>query len=289
MYIYMNGEVVRKEEARISPFDHGFLYGMGLFETFRVYNGHPFLLDDHLERLNRSLEAINIAARFNREQVLAALEMLLERNGYDNAYIRMNVSAGIGEIGLQTAPYTNPNTIIFCKPLPPRSRSAEKQAVLLEIPRNTPEGAERLKSHHFLNNILAKKEAGDDPGTEGIFLTRDGYLAEGITSNLFWIRDGHLFTPSLNTGILNGITREFVIRLAGKMGMNVQEGMYRPEAVLNADEVFVTNSIQEIVPIASFEGHSMPGLSGKKTSELQMHYEKHCKHLWSRKELQEDS
>jgi 4-amino-4-deoxychorismate lyase len=285
LYIYMNGEVVRKEEAGISPFDHGFLYGMGLFETFRVYNGHPFLLDDHLERLNRSLEAISIEVSYTREQVLAALEKLLGKNGCHNAYIRMNVSAGNGEIGLQTAPYTNPNTIIFCKPLPPRSAGAEKQAVMLEIPRNTPEGAERLKSHHFLNNILAKKEAGDDPGIEGIFLTRDGYLAEGITSNLFWIRDGHLFTPSLNTGILNGITRKFVIRLAGKMGMKVEEGMYRPEAVRDADEVFVTNSIQEIVPISSFDGHSMPGLSGKKTSELQVHYENCCEHLWSRNEL----
>lgn len=285
MYIYMNGEVIRKEEARISPFDHGFLYGMGLFETFRVYNGHPFLLDDHLERLNRSLEAINIEGGYTREQVLEKLEMLLGKNGYHNAYIRMNVSAGNGEIGLQTDSYKNPNTIIFCKPLPPRSASAEKQAVMLEIPRNTPEGTERLKSHHYLNNILAKKEAGDDPSIEGIFLTRDGYLAEGITSNLFWIRDDCVFTPSLNTGILNGITRKFVIKLAGKLGLNVQKGMYRPEAVLGADEVFVTNSIQEIVPISSFDGHSMPGLSGKKTLEFQVHYENCCEHLWSRNEL----
>lgn len=285
MYIYMNGEIVRKEEARISPFDHGFLYGMGLFETFRVYNGHPFLLDDHLERLNRSLKAINIEAFYTREQVLAALDMLLGKNGYHNAYVRMNVSAGNGEIGLQTDSYKNPNTIIFCKPLPPRSASAGKQAVMLEIPRNTPEGAERLKSHHYLNNILAKKEAGDDPGIEGIFLTREGYLAEGITSNLFWIRDRHLFTPSLHTGILNGITREFVIRLAGKLGMNVEEGLYRPEAVREADEVFVTNSIQEIVPISSVDGQTMPGLSGKKTSELQKHYENCCEHFWSRNEL----
>ncbi|MCS0674681.1 aminodeoxychorismate lyase [Cytobacillus firmus] len=285
MYIYMNGEVIRKEEARISPFDHGFLYGMGLFETFRVYNGHPFLLDDHLERLNWSLEVLNIDASYKREQVLGALEMLLEKNGYKNAYIRMNVSAGNGEIGLQTAPYTNPNMILFCKPLPSRNTGAEKQAVLLKIPRNTPEGTERLKSHHYLNNILAKKEAGNDPGIEGIFLTKEGFLAEGVTSNLFWINGGHLFTPSLDAGILNGITRRFVMRLAEKLGMNVQEGMYRLEAIVGADEVFITNSIQEIVPICMFDGHPMPGLSGKKTRELQIHYENHCEYLWSRNEL----
>ncbi|GLB61580.1 aminodeoxychorismate lyase [Cytobacillus sp. NCCP-133] len=285
MYIYMNGEVVRKEEARISPFDHGFLYGMGLFETFRVYNGHPFLLDDHLKRLNRSLKVLNIKASYKRIHVLEVLESLLKKNGYQNAYIRMNVSAGSGEIGLQTDPYINPNMLIFCKPLPPRSADQEKQAVLLKIPRNTPEGTERLKSHHYLNNILAKREAGDHPGIEGIFLTKEGFLAEGVVSNLFWIKAGCLFTPSRETGILNGVTRRYVIRLAEKLGMNVQEDMYRPEAVPEADEAFVTNSIQEIVPLSSFDSHPMPGMSGKKTAELQLHYENHCEHLWSRNEL----
>ncbi|CAM3780993.1 aminodeoxychorismate lyase [Cytobacillus oceanisediminis] len=285
MYLYLNGKVVKKEEAAISPFDHGFLYGMGLFETFRVYEGHPFLLDDHLERLNQSLDVLNIEASFTRSQLAEALELLLKKNGYKDAYIRMNVSAGMGEIGLQTDPYTKPNTIIFCKPLPPRSARQEKQAVLLKIPRNTPEGAERLKSHHFLNNILAKREAGNDPGTEGVLLTKEGFLAEGVVSNLFWIKDHVLFTPSIETGILNGITRKFVIRLAETMGLSVREGMYRPEDVWKANEAFVTNSIQEIVPISSFGGHSMPGLSGEKTSKLQSSYERYCECLWSRNEL----
>lgn len=285
MYLYLNGKVLRKEDAAISPFDHGFLYGMGLFETFRVYNGHPFLLDDHLERLNQSLEVLNIEARYTREKVNGALGRLLEKNGYKDAYIRLNVSAGTGEIGLQTDPYTKPNTIIFCKPLPPRGAMQEKQAVLLKIHRNTPEGIERLKSHHYLNNILAKREAGNDPRIEGVFLTKEGFVAEGVVSNIFWIKKGVLFTPSIETGILNGITRRFVVGLAKTMGLSVQEGLYMPEEIWTAEEAFVTNSIQEIVPLSSFDGRSMPGISGEKTSELQSHYERHCEQLWSRNEL----
>lgn len=285
MYIYLNGELAREEEAKISPFDHGFLYGMGLFETFRVYNGHPFLLDDHLERLNRGLKDLNIDASYKREQVLEALDRLLEKNGYKNAYIRMNVSAGTGEIGLQTKPYIHPNTIIFSKPLPQRGLKQEKQAALLNIPRNTPEGTERLKSHHFLNNILAKREVGNDPGTEGLFLTKEGFLAEGVTSNLFWIKGDSICTPSIETGILNGITRQFVARLAETLGMNIQEGLYRAEDLLKADEAFVTNSIQEIVPISAFNGNLMPVLAGTKTSELHELYARHCETLWSRNEL----
>lgn len=205
MFIYLNGDLVRKEDAVISPFDHGFLYGMGLFETIRVYNGHPFLLDDHLQRLNNSLEVLNIKTRYTRDEILEILHPLLKINELTDAYVRLNVSAGIGEIGLQTEPYVHPNLIIFAKPLPPAKGLQEKKSVILQLKRNTPEGFERLKSHHYLNNILAKREIGDHPECEGIFLTEDGYLAEGIVSNLFWIKDQKLYTPALETGILDGI------------------------------------------------------------------------------------
>nr|WP_254119844.1 aminodeoxychorismate lyase [Bacillus sp. FJAT-29790] len=281
----MNGNIVRKEEAVISPFDHGFLYGMGLFETFRVYNGHPFLLDDHLERLNNSLRVLNIEVQYTRDQILEALHMLLEKNHFSNAYIRLNVSAGNGEIGLQTTPYSQPNLIIFSKPLPSRSSMQEKQAVVLKLNRNTPEGTERLKSHHFLNNILAKREVGADLNREGIFLTDGGFLAEGVVSNLFWIKNHVLYTPSIETGILNGITRQFIIKLAEKNGMAVEEGFFTPDKVFGADETFVTNSIQEIVPISSFDGRRMPGITGNKVIELQSQYEEYCESLWSREEL----
>jgi len=282
MHIYFNGQLVKKEEVKISPFDHGFLYGMGLFETFRVYEGHPFLLDDHLERLNKGLEVLNINFRFDREEVYSNLQELLEINNLTNAYIRLNVSAGIGDVGLQVEPYMEPNILIFPKPLPPAGDLVEKKAVLLKLRRNSPEGKERIKSHHFMNNILAKREIGNAADVEGIFLTKDGYLAEGIVSNIFWLKGKVLYTPPVNTGILNGITRQFVIELGKKHNLSVAEGFYTVENVLQADELFVANSIQEIVPITSFEGHKLPGKKGPIVQQLHHDYRYYCKSLWSR-------
>ncbi|MBT2637463.1 aminodeoxychorismate lyase [Bacillus sp. ISL-39] len=285
MFVYMNGSFVKKDEATISPFDHGFLYGLGVFETFRIYNGHPFLLDDHLERLNASLRILDIEAEFNREESVKILEGLLAKNKLKDSYIRFNVSAGNGEIGLQTESYLEPNVIVFAKPLPQAGSMSEKKAVLLELRRNTPEGTERLKSHHYLNNVLAKREAGPEMDTEGIFLTRDGFLAEGIVSNIFWYRDGHLFTPAIETGILNGVTRRFVIALARNAGIEVREGFYKKEEAEKAEEIFLTNSIQEIVPVTDFSGKSFPGKSGVLANSLFGKYEACRETLWSRTKL----
>lgn len=285
MYVYINGQFVLEEDVRISPFDHGFLYGLGVFETFRVYKGHPFLLDDHLERLNASLRLLNIHAVYTREAVVEILDELMSKNGLNHAYIRLNVSAGDGEIGLQTHPYTEPNLIVFSKPLPDAAGMTEKQAVLLELHRNTPEGAERIKSHHYLNNILAKREIGDHLDTEGIFLTKEGFLAEGIVSNVFWYKDGVLFTPAVETGILNGITRRFVIEFASLSGLNVQEGFFKVADAEAAEELFFTNSIQEIVPVTSFNGKNFPGRAGRFVRNLHHFYRAQRQSLWSRKEL----
>ncbi|MDQ1146985.1 4-amino-4-deoxychorismate lyase [Bacillus sp. SORGH_AS 510] len=282
MLIYLNGHFINKEDAKISPFDHGFLYGIGLFETFRVYDGHPFLLDDHLERLNQGLAEILIQQQYTRKEINNILQELLEKNQLTNAYIRLNVSAGLGEVGLQVEPYLQPNMIIFPKPLPPSGGLIEKKAVLLKVKRNSPEGNQRLKSHHYLNNVLAKREIGDFPDVEGIFLSEQGYLAEGIVSNLFWIKGNVLYSPSLHTGILNGITRQFVIKLGWKNNLQIREGHYSVEEALEADEMFVTNSIQEIVPITSFEGRNYPGKEGSWVQQFHQDYRQYSKNLWSR-------
>lgn len=282
MLIYLNGHFINKEDALISPFDHGFLYGIGLFETFRVYDGHPFLLDDHLERLNQGLAELSIQQQYTRKEIKNILQELLERNQLTNAYIRLNVSAGLGEVGLQVEPYLQPNLIIFPKPLPPAGELIEKKAVLLKVKRNSPEGNQRLKSHHYLNNVLAKREIGDFPDLEGIFLNEQGYLAEGIVSNLFWIKGNVLYSPSLHTGILNGITRQFVIQLGWKNNLQIREGLYSIEEALEADEMFVTNSIQEIVPITSFEGRNFPGKESPWVQKFHQDYRQYCKNLWSR-------
>jgi 4-amino-4-deoxychorismate lyase len=285
MYLYINGQIVNKDEARISPFDHGYLYGMGLFETIRVYKRHPFLLDDHLERLNTGLEVLNIRKHFNREKTNKVLQQLLEANKLTNAYIRFNVSAGIGEVGLQVAPYMEPNILIFAKPLPVAKEMTEKKAVILKLKRNTPEGLDRLKSHHYMNNMLAKREIGDAADCEGIFLTEEGFIAEGIVSNVFWKNGNTLYTPALRTGILNGITRQFIIQLAKRNRMRVVEGFYRYQDAAGAEEMFVTNSIQEIVPISQFEDQEMPGKNGQFVHQLHTFYRESSERLWSRSEI----
>ncbi|MBP0727238.1 aminodeoxychorismate lyase [Bacillus sp. RG28] len=284
MILYYNGEYVSGEDLRISPFDHGFLYGLGLFETFRVYNKHPFLLDDHLNRLRRSLEECQIQWKMTNSEVFDVLQELLDRNNLQNGYIRLNVSAGVGHIGLQTEPYSKPNTIFFIKEMP-ETTIGEKIGVLLSTPRNTPEGNVRLKSHHYLNNVIGKREVGDSAFKEGLFLTKDGHLAEGVVSNLFFLKGDKLYTPSLQTGVLNGVTRQFVLNWCTLNKVQYEEGLYTVDDLLSSDEVFVTNSIQEIVPISSVENVHFKGKSGEFVKTLQLAYKSYTSKLFSMSEL----
>lgn len=284
MFVYLNGEFVKQEEALISPFDHGFLYGLGVFETVRVYDHHPFLLHDHIERLNCSLQQLNIQKQMCNEEVFHAIQELLWLNDLKDAYVRMNVSAGKGMLGLTVEPYLHPTVIIFMKELHiPENQT--KEGVILSTPRNSPEGEERLKSHHYLNNILAKREIGSNPQLEGIFLTKEGYIAEGIVSNIFWVKEGVVYTPSPKTGILNGITRQYVIQLLHEMEIPIHEGFFRKEELLSSEEVFITNSLQEIVPITNIQTTEFSGSLGKITTKLQKMYRRHRTYLFSRHQL----
>ncbi|WJE52891.1 aminodeoxychorismate lyase [Bacillus cereus] len=285
MLIYVNGTYVEASEAKISPYDHGYLYGLGVFETFRIYNGHPFLLDDHYGRLVDALSTLQIEWTMTKDDVLRVLQELLVRNELEHAYIRLNVSAGVDEIGLQTGVYQEPSVIVFIKPLSVPGKVLEKEGVILKQKRNTPEGAFRLKSHHYLNNILGKREIGNVVNKEGIFLTEAGHIAEGVVSNLFFVKEGVLYTPSLETGILNGITRTFIIRIAEVLDVHVEEGLFTQKELLSADEVFVTNSIQEIVPLNQIEEVNFPGKEGDVTKSFMSVYEMHRESLWSRNEL----
>lgn len=285
MYLYLNGEIVHASEAVISPFDHGYLYGLGVFETFRTYEGHPFLLKDHLKRLSHGLKELNIAADLDEEKIRNAITALLNKNGLKDAYCRFNISGGAGEIGLQTTPYEDATVILFQKELPPSLPLKEKEGVLLQLRRNTPETGERLKSHHYLNNMAAKREIGPSPQQEGIFLTKDGHLCEGITSNLFWVKDEELYTPAVETGLLNGITRQFILALAERMQFQVWEGLFELEGLLGADEVFFTNSVQEIIPVNRIDSMSLPGRNGKYTRLLHERFSKYTGHLNSIEEL----
>ncbi|MDZ5713815.1 aminodeoxychorismate lyase [Jeotgalibacillus haloalkalitolerans] len=269
MKLWLNGEIIEEADARISPFDHGFLYGMGAFETFRTYNGYPFLIGDHLQRLQFAFGEMGIEAKLTTAGIKQMVSELREANGGADGYFRLNVSAGVRGIGLDPSPYTEPMVMLLQKPLTPPP--AERHAQWLKLRRNTPETEIRLKSHHYFNNLAARKEVTDSK-TEGIFLTEDGVISEGLASNVYWVKDGTLYTPDLSTGMLEGITRKMVLALARAGGIPVKEGRFTPEEAQGADEWFLSNSIQEIVPITRFEGQDFPG-DGPVYTQLKSEYQ----------------
>jgi len=257
MKLWWNGAICDESEAVIPVADHGFLYGMGLFETFRTYGGKPFLLDRHAARLREGCAELRFAYEPNDADVEGAVAALLRANGLEDAYVRWSVSAGAAPLGLPNpAGYAKPNVLMMAKALgggPPEP----KQLHLLALPRSTPEGAVRRKSFHYMNNVLGKWELASrtaSPHAEGLFATADGVVVEGIVSNVFWASGGMLYTPSIDTGCLPGVTREAVLELARQAGIPVAEGRFRSEALLEADEAFVTNSVQELVPVSALYG-----------------------------------
>lgn len=262
MLCWMNGEFEQAEQLQISPFDHGFLYGAGFFETFRTYEGQVFLFKEHMERLRGALSEYRIAMPYSDEEISEAIQGLHIRAGGRDGYFRLNVSAGVHDIGLAPSEYGAPNVILFRKELAVVPRGTEKKAVWLETERNLPESRIRHKSHNFLNNVRGRLELPSLKELEGIFLTADGHVAEGVTSNVFWVKDGALYTPSTDTGILPGLTRGFLLKLGAEAGMDIHIGLFAQNDVEQADEVFVSNSIQELVPLSAVGERSMPGASG---------------------------
>ncbi|MFF2484479.1 aminotransferase class IV [Paenibacillus sp. NPDC058071] len=257
MIIGINGSQTEAGKAVISVYDHGFLYGMGLFETFRTYDGEPYLLDRHLDRLAEGCAQLGIRYEPDERALRAQFAELLTANGLDDGYVRLTVSAGEGELGLPTGEYERPNELVLVKALPLYQEELYengKQLRLLKTARNTPEGDVRLKSLHYMNNIIAKREllaSGAPAGAEGLMRTAGGRLAEGIVSNLFFVSEGVIKTPSIDTGILPGITRARVLELAQEAGYRTEEGHYSWEELLAADEVWMTTSVQELVPITT--------------------------------------
>ena len=277
MLCWMNGEYMEQHQLRISPFDHGFLYGAGFFETFRTYNGKLFLFEAHMARLQEALNHFRIVMPYSKEDIYEVVQTLDKAAGYTDGYFRLNVSAGVHDIGLAPDAYTEPNVIVFRKALPPVSRGATKAGVFLHTPRRAPETSKRYKSHHFLNNIDGRFELPSLKAHEGIFLTEEGFIAEGVTSNVFWVTDHCLYTPSEETGILMGTTRQFIIQLAGDIGLEVAEGLFQKEDLLKADEVFVTNAVQEMVPLHAIEDTLFSGNKGVYYNALHTKYQQAIK------------
>lgn len=258
----MNGNVIAAEELRISPFDHGFLYGLGFFETFRTYKGKVLFLSEHYRRLCEALNLYRISMPYTLQDIEQAIMTLTHEAGGKDGYFRLNVSAGVHDIGLQPTKYDTPTVILFRKELVERRRGEPKIARWLNVPRNTPEQAIRMKSHHYGNNVLGRFEMPSLANEEGFFVTENGFVSEGITSNIFWVTNDIVYTSSIETGILPGITREWLLRIAGQLGYHIVEGVFKPRELREATECFITNSVQEIVPISMIESDRYLGEDG---------------------------
>ena len=254
-----NGEIIEAASAVVPVMDHGLLYGMGLFETFRTYGGKPYGLELHLKRLSEGCRLLGIPYQEDRERMKAWIKKLMELSGLQEAYIRYTITAGESILGLPGENYTSPNELLLVKELPPMPQEMYirgKGLQLLRTRRNTPETPVRLKSLHYMNSILAKRELANYPlaaqlQAEGLMLTEQGFVAEGMVSNLFFAKNKVIYTPSIETGILPGITRSLTLQLAEAAGEELEQGFYTWEDLLGADEIWLTSSIQELVPVTS--------------------------------------
>lgn len=264
-YVYINGRFMPAEEAKISVFDHGFLYGDGLFETMRAYDGVIFMLEAHLDRLEEGLRALEISIPYTRDQVIDALKQSVKRNGPD-LHIRLTVSRGPGAVGIDPDLCTEPTLVIMTR----EARYNEAlytggaKAVFVKTLRNLAGAAlPEVKSLNFLNNILAKMEVKKACADEGFMLNHLGKVTEGTVSNVFLVSKGSLMTPHLNCGLLPGIVRGKVLELAEEMGFSSLETELTKGDFLKADEVFYTNSGAEIVPVTLLDrnlvGSGHPG------------------------------
>ena len=262
MKIYLNGTLVDKEKAVVSVFDHGLLYGDGVFEGIRAYNGRVFQLSEHLDRLFRSARAILLEIPLSKKQMEAAVLQTLRANALRDAYVRLVVTRGVGDLGLD--PRKCPKATIFIiadkiKHYPQEFYDHGLHVITATVRRNIPEALNpTIKSLNYLNNILAKMEAVRQNAPEAIMLNREGFVAECTGDNIFLVKQKTLITPPTWAGALEGVTRNVVMDIARKtLKLEVKEDLFTPYDVHVADEVFLTGTAAEVVPVATVDAHSI--------------------------------
>lgn len=279
--VNVNGRLSDGEHAVVPVFDHGFLYGEGIYETLRTYHGEPFLFDRHMRRLRTSAEMIalsvpigddEIARRFADTIAAAALG----RAGQE-AYLRLLVTRGVGELTYDPAACPEPSIVIIAKPHvdpPPDAFAHGVKASIVSIVRNHPATVNPLiKSNNLLNCALAMQEAYRQGAFEGIMRNYKGELAECTTANLFIVKDGTLLTPPLEAGLLAGITRAYVLEIAHALGIPCLETTLHDEDLFEADESFLTSTTRELVPITTVDDHTIgSGRPGSVTGRLLAEY-----------------
>jgi branched-chain amino acid aminotransferase len=256
--VYINGQLYEKEQARISVYDHGLLYGDGVFEGIRAYGGRVFRCREHIDRLFTCARAIALQIPMSREELTRAIEDTLKANGLKDAYVRLVVTRGVGTLGLDPDQCTDPQVIIITDTIqlyPPEFYEKGLDLITVVTARNHPNAlSPRIKSLNYLNNILAKIECRQAGVVEGVMLNTSGYVAECTGDNIFIVKAGVLLTPPLHAGILEGVTRQVVIEQAAKAGIEVRQPDLTRFDLYAADECFLTGTAAEIVAVKSIDG-----------------------------------
>ncbi len=271
--IWINGQLFDKEQAKISVYDHGLLYGDGVFEGMRSYNGKVFRLPQHLERLWQSAKAIWLEIPITREALAQAVNETLATNGIQDGYIRLVVTRGSGVLGLDPNKCANPQIIIITDHIalyPQEFYQNGLTIITASTVRNHPAAlSPRIKSLNYLNNIMAKIEGLQAGCVEALMLNLKGEVAECTGDNIFLVKGGELYTPPLDAGILEGITRDAIIELAREAGRVVHEVPLTRHDIFIADEVFLTGSAAEVIPVVKLDSRTIgDGKPGALTREL---------------------
>jgi branched-chain amino acid aminotransferase group I len=274
--VYLNGSLIPRSKAWISAFDHGFLYGYGLFETMRAYGTHTFRLGRHLARLTQAAEVLGLASKLDTFDLERATRDTLSANDLKDGSIRLTVSGGEGEMVPDPSTCRYPTVFIAARgytPYPIQVYKRGFRAVLSSLRRDSQSPLSRIKSANYLINVLAKMEARASGADEALLLNELGFLAEGSTCNLFLVAGDILFTPSLKSGILPGITREAVLEMASGLGIEAREQKITLSELFEADEAFLTSSLLEIMPLTGLDGKPIgKAKSGAVTERLMAAY-----------------
>jgi len=264
---WINGSIVSPENARISVYDHGLLYGDGVFEGIRFYGKRCFRVKQHLQRLAYSAQAIGLDLPLDQSQLIRGIEQAVSASSLKDGYVRLLVTRGEGPLGLDPTPCRKPNVIILIDRLsliPAETRKRGASVIISSTRRLNPDGLDpRIKSLNYLNHILARMEASHAGADEAILLNSSGRVAEGSADNIFIVRDKMLITPPVTEGALDGITRQCILELAQQVSLKPVEQPIAAYDLYNAEECFLTGTGAEIIPVATIDGRTIAHCPGK--------------------------
>lgn len=272
-WVDLDGEIVPGDQARVSVFNHGFLFGDSVYDVIRTYDGRPSRVADHLDRLDASAAAIGLQIPVDRDTLRTRIERLVGHGGFAESYIRVVVTRGDGAPNIDPSVAGPPHVLIIVMtlPVPPAALYETGVDVVLVGGVRRP-SREQIKSGNYLTSVMAKQEASARDAFEGVMLNADGMLAEASTSNVFCVAGTRLLTPPLAAGILEGITRRHILRLAREDGVTVEERPLAPDELTGADEAFLSSTIKEVLAIASVDGRPLPACPGPLTRRLAARY-----------------